>query len=414
MMDTMTDAQDPTESRWMTAWSHEEGERRALARLHAAFGVESRTVWSAPGRVNVVGEYTDLSNGLCLSTVVPHRTFVAAAKRDDSVVRITVDPERGGGKSPVVWEGDLSSLDELSNEDAWMTYPAGVLWALQERGYGGCGMDLAVVSCVPLSSGLSSSTSLTAATALAANGLWGLSLPTGIGAIELAEVCIDAENGLVGSLTGGIAQHTILRCTPGEAVHLDFETTPPLADACPLTFAEYGLGLLIIDTGVRTSAQVAMVRQRKAEVEAAARALNVSSLRELQSIPEGFARIEAIEDATLRKRARHIFTENERVDLVRDELSSSAPAHERFVTVGKAMYRSHASLEMDLEVSCDELNVAVDTAFRVGALGARMVGAGGGGSAVALVRRSQAAAAAKLIDSEFQSHGLARPSFAFF
>jgi galactokinase len=69
---------------------------------------------------------------------------------------------------------------------------------------------------------------------------------------------------------------------------------------------------------------------------------------------------------------------------------------------------------MDLEVSCDELNVAVDTAFRVGALGARMVGAGGGGSAVALVRRSQAAAAAKLIDSEFQANGLARPSFAFF
>ena len=157
-----------------------------------------------------------------------------------------------------------------------------------------------------------------------------------------------------------------------------------------------------------------MVRQREAEIEAASQALGVANLRQLQDAPNGLARIEGIEDPVLRKRARHIFTENERVDLMRDELTGTAPAHERFVSVGKAMYRSHASLEMDLEVSCDELNTAVDTAFKAGALGARMVGAGGGGSAVALVRRTQAAEAARKIDSAFQSRGLARPGFAFF
>lgn len=414
MMVPMTDQPDATESRWMRAWALDEGDSRARSLLAEAFGVESKTAWSAPGRINIVGEYTDLSNGVCLSTVIPHRTFVAAARRSDSKVRIAVDPTRNAGTRPSLWEGDLDSLEDLSNEDAWMSYPAGVLWALQERGYTGSGMDLAVVSCVPLSSGLSSSTSLTAATALAVNDLWGLALPTSQGATELADVCIDAENGLVGSITAGIAQHTILRCTAGEAVHLDFDVAPPRADPCSLTFAEYGLGLLIMDTGVRTQAQVAMVRARKDEVEAAAAALGLASLRELQESSDGRARIEALDNPLLRKRARHIFTENERVDLVRDELSGTAPAHERFVSVGKAMYRSHASLELDLEVSCDELNVAVDTAFKVGALGARMVGAGGGGSAVALVRRAQAKQAAAMIDEAFQMQGLARPGFAFF
>jgi galactokinase len=82
--------------------------------------------------------------------------------------------------------------------------------------------------------------------------------------------------------------------------------------------------------------------------------------------------------------------------------------------VGKAMYRSHASLEKDFDVSCDSLNVAVDEAFRTGALGARLTGSGLGGSAVALIRRSQATSAAQRIDVAFREHDLPRPVFAFF
>ncbi len=206
----------------------------------------------------------------------------------------------------------------------------------------------------------------------------------------------------------------ILRCVAGEAIYLDFNSRPPSAISCPLTFEEYGLGLLIIDTGVRSARMVATVRARMEDAAQAERALGVSKLRELHSMPDGRARIEAIADPLIRRRARHIFTETERVDLVRDELTGTAPAHERFVSVGKAMYRSHASLELDFDVSCTELNLVVDTAFRVGALGARLVGAGGGGSAIALIRRSQAAGAAQVIDAAFQEQGLARPRFAFF
>jgi len=414
MMVNVTDLPDNTDTRWMTAWSREEGTRRARERLLSTFGVEAKGAWSAPGRVNLVGEYTDISNGVCLSTVIPHRTYVAVAKRDDSIIRITTDLFHDANDPRAVWEGNLESLEDLRDEDAWMSYPAGVLWSLQERGYAGSGMDIAIASCVPISAGLSSSTSLTAATALAANAVWGLGLPTDVRATELAEVCMDAENDLVGGATAGVAQHTILRCAPGEAIHLDFSALPPIAQLCPLTLADYGLGLLIIDTGVRSTRQVAMVRERMADAAAAAKALGVSGLRELHGEPNGLARIASIADPILRKRARHIFTENERVDQVRDELTGTAPAHERFVSVGKAMYRSHASLEVDLDVSCSELNLAVDTAFRVGALGARLVGAGGGGSAIALIRRSQSAGAATLIDQAFQKQGLARPRFAFF
>ncbi len=414
MMVSVTDLPDTTDTRWMTAWSREEGARRAGELLLATFGSEAKGTWSAPGRVNLVGEYTDISEGVCLSTVIPHRTYVAVAKRDDSSIRITTDLLPVARGTLAVWEGTLDSLEDLRDSDEWMSYPAGVLWSLQEHGYQGGGMDIAIASCVPISAGLSSSTSLSAATALAANAVWGLALPTDVGATELADVCMDAENDLVGGATAGIAQHTILRCAPGEAVHLDFGARPPLAQPCPLTLAEYGLGLLIIDTGVRSTRQVATVKERMAEAAAAAKALGVSGLRQLHGEPNGLARITALADPVLRKRARHIFTENDRVDQVRDELTGTAPAHERFVSVGKAMYRSHASLEVDLEVSCEELNLAVDTAFRVGALGARMVGAGGGGSAIALIRRSQAAGAAKKIDEAFQKRGLARPRFAFF
>lgn len=414
MMSIMTEGPHAADQQWLTAWSQEEGAQRAQALLLAAFGIRAYGTWSAPGRISLVGEYTDISDGLCLSTVIPHRTYIAAAKRDDSIVRITTDIFNDVTGPPDVWEGDLHSLEVLRGQDESISYPACVLWALQERGYSGCGMDIAIVSCVPISAGFGSATSLTAAVALAANAVWSLSLPTGLDAVELAQVCMDAENDLVGGATAGVVQHTILRCTPDDAIYLDFESSPPVAHTCPLTLAEYGLGLLIVDTRVRSDGQVAVVKDRMREADAATKALGLERLRELHLLPNGLARIESITDPVLRKRARHIFTENQRVDLVRDELTGTAPAHERFVSVGKAMYRSHASLELDFEVSCPELNLAVDTAFRVGALGARLVGVGRGGSIIALVRRSQSAGAARAIDAAFQEQGLARPLFAFF
>lgn len=380
--------------------------------MRQVFGVDARRVWSAPGLVTLVGEYTDISGGVSLVTTIPHRTFAAAVAREDDVVRISTDRPNESDKLSTPWVGDLGSLQDHADHDAWAGYPAGALWALLERGYAGTGMDIALVSCVPPTAGLSSSTSLTAATALAANDLWGLALKTGIGAVDLAEACVDAENEVAGGATAGLAPHAITRGSHGEALRIDFATAPPEAASFPLAFAEYGLGLLVIDTQTPQPDQARTVRERMAEVDRAAKALGVESIGAMRETGGALARIEALEDPVLRRRARHVLTECERVELVRDDLTGTAPAHERFVAIGKAMYRSHASLEIDFDVSSDALNLAVDVAFRHGALGARLAGAGRGGSAVALVRLAQAAGTARAVDAAFREQSMPRPVFS--
>src|SRR5660397_133324 len=113
---------DLTEPRWARTWSVEEGERRASARMRHVFGADARYVWSAPGLLNIVGEYTDISHGVALTTTVPHRTFVAAAPRPDNVVRITTDLlDESGNESPP-WECDLQSLPDLADHAGWAAH----------------------------------------------------------------------------------------------------------------------------------------------------------------------------------------------------------------------------------------------------------------------------------------------------
>lgn len=412
MMVAMSSATEAAGPRWIRSWSREEGAAHATARLRDEWGIDPSRIASAPGRLTIIGEYTDISDGVALPTVIPHRTYVAVAPRSDDVVRIATDAAYVEPGAATRWEGTLSELDDAAAAGGWAGYSAGVLWALLERGYDGHGVDMAIASCVPLRAGLAASAALTGATALAINDAWRLALATGPGASDLAEVCIDAENDMARGATAGLDQHTVLRCAEGEAVYLDFATRPVEATPCPLYFPDYGLGLLIVDTGVPHAPPTDIVRARMRESTDAAIALGVPTVRALQDRSGSLARIEALENPVLRRRARHIFTENERVDLVRDELSGTAPAHERFVAVGKAMYRSHASLELDFEVSSAPQNLAVDTAFRAGALGARMIGSGMGGSVVALVRRALVDQTARAIEAELVKAGLPRPSFA--
>lgn len=396
----------------MEAWSSSEGAARASALLGSTWSTSPRSLTSAPGNLTIIGDYTDLGDGVGLPTVTPHRAYAAASPRRDDVVRIVLEAPASSVTEARTWEGSLASIDEAMADTGWHTHIASVLWSLIERGYSGPGMDIAISTCVPFGSGLSAMSALTVATARAVNDLWGLSLTHADRALELVDVCIDAENGIQRWGTAGLVQHSLIRCSDGEALYLDFSTRPASATPCPLYFPDYGLGLLIMTTAEPPGRIGDVVQARMAEIGAATTTLGVKSLRELQDAPEGLARIESLADQVLRRRARHVLTENERVDLVRDELSGTAPAHERFVAVGKAMYRSHASLEMDFEVSSAELNLAVDTAFRLGALGARMVGPGCGGSAVALVRRAAARATAQAVTAEFAAAGASPPSFA--
>ncbi|MGC4175619.1 galactokinase [Demequina sp.] len=400
-----TDAEGPI---WSPVWTPDEGAQHARALFTDAFGYEAKTVKSAPGRVTIVGEHTDYSGGVCLATTTQQETYVAGHPRDDDTVRVTWFDSTGERRE---WTGVLDDARPSGPGDNAQK-SRGIIWALTERGYSGSGMDLAITTCVPEHAGLAQGVSVLAAVALVIQDLWGLALDTDAGRVELAGICIDAETGFSGVPTAGMVQHTILRCPPGQALLLDFYGTPPRVSHQPLYFPEYGLALLLIDTGKPNTLTLAEYSSRWDQVAAASAALGAPRLRAVADAPHALRRLETIDDPVLRQRARHVITEIERVRIVCAELSGTAPAHERFVSIGKALYRSHASMEVDYEMSNPELDAVVDGAFQAGALGARLVEGGFGGAAVALIRRAQAETTARLISESMVASGHKPPTFS--
>jgi len=394
--------------RWSPVWSHAEGESAARELFTGAFGYASTSVNHAPGRVTIVGEHTDYSGGICLATCTQQATYAAAAAREDDTVRVAWRDHDGTTHE---WTGVLADAVPARPGD-YAVRTRAVVWALAERGYVPRGFDLAITTCIPLHAGIAEGVSVIAAIALVIQDVWGLALDSDQGRIELAQVCVDAESGFSGVPTAGMVQHTILRCPPDQAVLMDFAETPPRMRYQPLYFPEYGLALLLIDTGRANTLTLEEYASRWDQIRDACAALGVERLRDVADAPHALRRIDAIEDPLLRRRARHVVTEIERVRIVSAELSGTAPAHERFVTIGKALYRAHASMEVDYDMSNPELNAVVDGAFRAGALGARLVEGGFGGAAVALIRRAQAETTARLITAEMVAAGYDAPSFS--
>lgn len=406
----MSDPSPPQGLHWVQAWTRDQGAAKATSLFSSSYGERPDGVWSVPGRVNIIGEHTDYSRGLSLPTVLPHRTYVAARLRSDDNIRVVSDKAATVAGPEGVWEGTLSGISPTS-VSGWPAYVAGALWALQEHGFSGRGLDIAIASCLPVGSGMAASAALSCSTALAVNALWRLALDNDVGRIELAEACTDGDNQVAGAPTGNLDHHAVLRCMEGEALLMDFSTQPPTTTRCPLYFPDYGLALLVIDTADPHDVTDGRFAARRQECEQAARSLGLTSLRELNSMRDARERIESLEDPVLLRRARHAYTENERAATVMAELSGTAPAHERFISIGKALFRSHASLDKDLEVTTPALNTAVDAAFHAGALGARAIGAGFGGSAMALIRRNQAERIAQRIHHAFVDRDLALPQF---
>ncbi|WP_159449168.1 galactokinase family protein [Demequina sp. NBRC 110055] len=396
---------------WMPSWPRGQGELQARELFGRTFGAEPDGVWSAPGRVIIIGEHLDYNAGRTMSAATPHRTFLAARPRSDSRIRIVFDQATALPGTDGVWEGDL---DDLAPEglSGWHAYATGTLWALRERGYDGPGLDMAAATCIPVGAGLSGWGAMEAVTVLAADALWGLSLGgTEAGRLELAEVAYEAQNRYIGTPFGGLDQHTSLRCRDGEAITLSFAELPPPATRYALPFREYGLTLLITRTAHHSPLVDDQFIMRSRECAAAARLLGVDFVGRMAEESDALERVDGIEDGDLRRRARHIVTELRRVRAMEAELASTAPAHDRFTEIGRLMYRSHASLELDFEVSSPAQNRAVDAAYRAGALGSRMFGAGLGGSTITLVRRTDAERTAHRIREALHEAGDADPEF---
>ncbi len=343
------------------------------------------SVGRAPGRVNLIGEHTDYNEGLCLPLTIPYDTTVTATSRDDDRVELT------SRQQDDPWSGRLDGTGP-GQVEGWAAYAVGVLWALREIGWDVPGVDLEVDSTVPMGAGLSSSAALECAVAVAVADLLGHELTPDLRR-TLVGVCRRAEAEVADAPTGGLDQTVSLLASPGSALLIDFEDGS--TRDVPLPWDEAGLTLLIVDTRVSHALVDGGYAARRAECEAAAAALGLPSLRRA-----ALTDVEALDDAHQRSRARHVLTENTRV-----EDAVTAIGAEDWVRLGTLMTASHTSLRDDFEVSAPELDLVVDSAIQAGALGARMTGGGFGGSAIALVTTERAGAAARAVDAAFAAAG---------
>jgi galactokinase len=384
-------------TRPMAAWNDDEGADRATALFRSAFGAGPDGVWASPGRVNLIGEHVDYNGGLCLPMALPHRTFAAVRRRDDQVVRLvsSLAPQD-------VWTGTLAGIAP-GLVSSWVAYAGGPAWSLAQDGHTLGGFDAAIDSCVPLGAGLSSSAAIECAVALALDELFSLGLAASgdSGRARLAATCVRAENEVAGAPTGGMDQAASLRATAGHALLLD--TLDNSVAQVPFHLAEAGLELLVIDTRAEHSLVDGQYAARRSACHAAAARLGAGTLREVNDLD---AALVALPDPVEQMRVRHVVTEIARVeqfvDLVRDD---------RVRDVGPLMDASHESLRVDYEVTCDELDVAVEAARAAGALGARMTGGGFGGSAIALIEADAATAVASEVAEAFRERGWREPGF---
>lgn len=360
-----------------------------------AFGKEPEGVWRAPGRVNVIGEHVDYNAGLCLPIALPHSTFAAVRRRDDRRVRLVTAQE-----PDAPWEG---TLDEVAPgaPPGWAGYLAGVLWALAEDGAEVPGVDVAVDSSVPLGSGLSSSAALECSLALAVADLTGL--PTDdAGRARLAAACVRAENEVAMASTGGLDQTASLRAREGHALLLDCRDQS--VEHVPLDLDGAGLALLVVDTRAPHRLVDSEYSNRRRDCARAAELLGVAALRDLDDLDAALAGLEG-QAPDLVPRVRHVVTEIRRVRQFADLLRAG-----RLDEVGQLMDASHASLRNDYEVSSPELDLAVEAARGVGALGARMTGGGFGGSIVALVRAADVEVVTGAVERAFADAGWTSPA----
>jgi galactokinase len=374
----------------------------ARALFAERFGAEPVGTWSSPGRVNLIGEHTDYNDGFVLPFAIQHRTHVALAPRSDGVFRVRVASTFDDASAEVALEAlDVVFPDQREDVPEWARYPLGVAWALLAASGTDpadvTGVDLAFASDVPVGAGLSSSAAIEGATAVALAETWGIDLDR----VALAKVGRRAENEAVGAPTGIMDQMASLLGRPDAAIFLDCRSLE--AEVVDLGFAEAGLELVVIDTGVKHSHATGGYRERRAACERGAAALGVPALRDV-SIDDLPRLAELVDEVTFR-RVRHIVTENQRVlDTVRT-LREQGPT-----AIGDLLVASHASMRDDFEISVPELDTAVEAALSAGALGARMTGGGFGGAAIALVAHDRVDAVRDAATAAFSAAGFAAPT----
>ena len=352
-----------------------------VARLRQSFATEfgapADVVARAPGRVNLIGEHTDYNDGFVLPVAIDRDVLVAVRRRPDRRVRVFAVNLNRRTEFPV---------DDIRHHpsERWSHYERGVALLLQQRGFALGGFDLALEGDVPSGAGLSSSAAVEVATGTALKALFDLD----IDAVQIALLSQKAENEFVGVNCGIMDQFISALGRHDTALFLDCRSLDtrhvPVGGAAGGEAAD--VQIVVADTAVKRGLVDSEYNQRRAECEEATRILarhipNVKALRDVSSAQLG--EFGAGLPEVVRKRARHVITEDERVLASVEALS--AGELQRF---GQLMYESHASLRDDYQVTIPQLDVMVEGARAVpGVLGSRMTGAGFGGCTVSLVHR---------------------------
>jgi galactokinase len=344
-------------------------------------------VWAAPGRANLIGEHTDYNDGFVMPFALAQRVTVAAAPRDDGRWTVTSlsepDPESFGP-------------DDLApGRPGWSAYVAGVVWALRQAGHAVEGADLVLTSDVPVGAGLSSSAALECAVLAALADLNGLDIRP----LERAKIARRAENDFVGAPTGLMDQAASTLATAGHALFFDCRSYAD--EAVALDLAGAGLELLVLDTRTPHALVDSEYATRRTSCEDAARLLGVAALRDVDDLD---AALTQLPDEVMRRRVRHVVTENGRVLEAADLLRAG-----RVADLAPLLDASHASMRHDFEITVPTVDLAVDTAREQGALGARMTGGGFGGCIIALVPAGASADVAAGITERFAAAGFGPP-----
>lgn len=400
--------------------------QRLRGEFETLFGYPPEGCFRAPGRVNLIGEHTDYNDGLVLPIAIDRAVHVAIGRRESAGKALsprgsvegptsrreslrgaagTIAPAESPETIRIVsthrdekghqLEGRVTPADLVPGTlPGWLSHPAGVI-AETRRSTGEtiAGLDICIDSTVPVGAGLSSSHALEVAVLMALDATFSL----GLDDREKVYLTQRVENDFVGAPTGIVDQAASIMAGDGHALFLDCRNLD--VRQIPFDLDSHGLSLMVIDTRVVHSHSESGYGARRRTCAEAAAALQVSSLREIPDSAN--ISILTVEQA---KRVAHVRSENLRVAAVVDMLEDGD-----IKGIGTHLTASHRSLADDYEVSCPELDCAVDAALGAGAIGARMTGGGFGGSAIALVDSDRFESVSAAVVAAFAAGDFASP-----
>lgn len=353
-----------------TLLSSADSYQRAISSFRENFGSLPEVVTVAPGRVNLIGEHTDYNEGFVLPVAVDRYLCVAARVRSDRTVKIV---------SADLNDTDEFSLDKVQRDEQknWRNYPRGVAWAIQQNGIELKGMDAVVASDIPIGAGLSSSAAIEVGFALTFLHFAQTEVPRP----TLAQWCQLAEHEFTGVQCGIMDQMIVLLGKENHALLLDCRDLSHQLVPLPS-----GIVFVVADTGVPRTLAASEYNIRRQQCEEAVQLLSRLLGRKLQSLRDvtvnELGQVFNEMSEPIRRRARHVVTENGRVLAFQQAMQEGALRR-----AGSLLLASHASLRDDYEVSCRELDAMVNALMSVeGVYGARLTGAGFGGACIAMVR----------------------------